>query len=758
MEKKRTGKFIFAMILSVCMVFTMMPSIAFAAPEEVEDVDNVKAGSASDYYICTIEDEDEQGDPIYEPVGSSYDIDNDWFDNYDFEICEQNDGIWEVIEPEEADEILWTLSNVQNECVKFDGDVDKPIVYVNIGQNASNLGSATLTATFNGVTVGSVKVNIVCYDYTIRFDSDVETDQEVYSDREKLNFSLVSDYGYSLDKLTLGAAHVGYWVNDPEATEEDDNSHYESVDVGTINFDAKTGKGYLTSAQLKTLADLDLDEDTFFNVWVDETGMYGEDGYIDSNKVFEVMNPEYDVSYKYSESGDYDILLLEDEEIAIGKDDLVAEYYSDTYRDGKDVTITSLEGIEIAEGEENIELKKSGDKYLIKQKDDGTAKLYVGCNLQGVDDPVVGEIRINARNAEEAYDFHYLNEPQTMLPGEKSSHDFELYYRKTGEEWQQLTDGYSVKIIDQYITEEADEESGAGGDSMEPTPCTAFSIDENDSFKVNCEIPEDSDVYVSYAAELAAIKDDNKDELLAEDYLGINVRYSALRVSAKDVTLAPGTSASLGVKVELLKMDSETKDIAKEDVTAKAFLSGYYYDFDQADDCDLVTFNKGVITVPRNIKVPRKAGWVMIDAFYDYDDEELSGWTEVNAKIDYPAVGTVKATPSGDYVITAKGRTVSLAKAISVKTYILPAAVNIDGVNYAVTGIAPYAFQGTKVKTIKVQTPNLSKASVKNSLKKSKVKKIKVQVGTKKVNKKFAKAYKKIFKKKNSGKSVRVSR
>jgi hypothetical protein len=45
---------------------------------------------------------------------------------------------------------------------------------------------------------------------------------------------------------------------------------------------------------------------------------------------------------------------------------------------------------------------------------------------------------------------------------------------------------------------------------------------------------------------------------------------------------------------------------------------------------------------------------------------------------------------------------------------------------------------------------------VKQSLKKSKVKTIKVNAGKKKVNKKFIKKYKKIFTKKNAGKKVKV--
>lgn len=62
-----------------------------------------------------------------------------------------------------------------------------------------------------------------------------------------------------------------------------------------------------------------------------------------------------------------------------------------------------------------------------------------------------------------------------------------------------------------------------------------------------------------------------------------------------------------------------------------------------------------------------------------------------------------------------------------------------------------------KVKILIVKTKKLKKKTVKKSLKGSKISRIKVQVGSKKVNKKYVKKYKKIFKKKNAGKKVKVT-
>ena len=66
------------------------------------------------------------------------------------------------------------------------------------------------------------------------------------------------------------------------------------------------------------------------------------------------------------------------------------------------------------------------------------------------------------------------------------------------------------------------------------------------------------------------------------------------------------------------------------------------------------------------------------------------------------------------------------------------------------------AFKGTNITTVEVKTKKLKAKSVKGSLKGSSVKTIKVNVGKAKDNKKYKKAYKKIFTKKNAGKKASV--
>jgi hypothetical protein len=130
-------------------------------------------------------------------------------------------------------------------------------------------------------------------------------------------------------------------------------------------------------------------------------------------------------------------------------------------------------------------------------------------------------------------------------------------------------------------------------------------------------------------------------------------------------------------------------------------------------------------------------------------------------------------------VISAESMTVSFVKANAAGSSIkVPNSVQIGNRTYTVTEIASGAFRGSKAKTVTVganvkvirsgafrsskattlivKTKKLTKARVKASLKGSKIKTVKVKVGSKKVNKKYVSKYKKIFTKKNAGRKVRV--
>lgn len=111
------------------------------------------------------------------------------------------------------------------------------------------------------------------------------------------------------------------------------------------------------------------------------------------------------------------------------------------------------------------------------------------------------------------------------------------------------------------------------------------------------------------------------------------------------------------------------------------------------------------------------------------------------------------------YKITSdkKGkRRAMLVKANKAKTVIIPSYIKVDGYKYRITSVKAKAFAGSKARKVIVKTKRLSKKTIKNALKDSKVKKIKINVGKKNVNKQYVKKYKQIFTKKIVGRSVVV--
>ena len=91
------------------------------------------------------------------------------------------------------------------------------------------------------------------------------------------------------------------------------------------------------------------------------------------------------------------------------------------------------------------------------------------------------------------------------------------------------------------------------------------------------------------------------------------------------------------------------------------------------------------------------------------------------------------------------------------KKAVVPETVTVNDKKYNVVSIGAKAFNRSNITKVIIKTRNLKKSSVKKSLKGSKVKKIQVKVGNKKLNKTFIKKYKKIFTKKNAGKKVKIS-
>ena len=122
------------------------------------------------------------------------------------------------------------------------------------------------------------------------------------------------------------------------------------------------------------------------------------------------------------------------------------------------------------------------------------------------------------------------------------------------------------------------------------------------------------------------------------------------------------------------------------------------------------------------------------------------------------AVGSTAKASGNTYKVTSnKAGTVVFAKAKNAKNVVIPATVKLNGKTYKVAGIKAKAFALAKnAKVLVVKTKKLTKKGVKNSLKGSKVKVVKVRVGSKKANRRYAKKYAKYFTKANCGKKVKV--
>lgn len=155
--------------------------------------------------------------------------------------------------------------------------------------------------------------------------------------------------------------------------------------------------------------------------------------------------------------------------------------------------------------------------------------------------------------------------------------------------------------------------------------------------------------------------------------------------------------------------------------------------------------------------------------------------TLVSIEVVGTAPGDVFVSEGSSFAVTsATAKTAAFTKAKNAKKVTVPDTVVYKNETYKITKvnanafkgkkirtvtlgknidtIAKYAFKKSKARTLIVKTKALTKKSVKGSLKKSKIKRVKVKVGTKKENRKFVKKYRKIFKKKNSGKRVKVRR
>lgn len=231
---------------------------------------------------------------------------------------------------------------------------------------------------------------------------------------------------------------------------------------------------------------------------------------------------------------------------------------------------------------------------------------------------------------------------------------------------------------------------------------------------------------------------------------GINVALTAPTEAVKeDISMMVGDPA---YAIDAALTTQEISLLYGEDYVLGWEISegeGTVIKFSSDDSTDIVAVGAGKGVVKASVYIPGDETAEPI---------VINEWNfTVEAKAPAISDGQIANVGGNTYqVVSANAKTAAFNKAANKKSATVPATVVINGVTLKVTGISPYAFKGTKVKTVTVKTKNLKKATVKKSLKGSKVKTVKVKVGKKKDNKKYVKKYKKIFTKKNAGKKVTV--
>ena len=137
------------------------------------------------------------------------------------------------------------------------------------------------------------------------------------------------------------------------------------------------------------------------------------------------------------------------------------------------------------------------------------------------------------------------------------------------------------------------------------------------------------------------------------------------------------------------------------------------------------------------------------------DTEPACVSVTINDPAATPAAAAVTSITVNTKTVNAKKLNAAVAKAGGSNEYVTTIVLGKK-----VKKISKSTFKNyPNAKTLVVKTKKLKRASVKKSLKGSKITKVKVKVSSKKkINKKYVRKYKKIFTKKNAGKKVKVSR
>ncbi|MDO4859397.1 MAG: DUF6273 domain-containing protein [Bacillota bacterium] len=318
-------------------------------------------------------------------------------------------------------------------------------------------------------------------------------------------------------------------------------------------------------------------------------------------------------------------------------------------------------------------------------------------------------------------------------------------------------------------------------------------ITDESELTVNLEAPEAADLVYDGSAKAAMLSADYNDAVFSGP---IEIRYfdeNDNELAAADVknagkyvarvSFGKGASAATAqVEFEIRKADREkpeppaARKVTYTGITLKK-TGGCEYSMNGRTWQDSAAFT--------GLKENRKY------TFYQRIKEDKNH----NASPESSAVIRTARVKAGDIIRNAGGRKgqevrvdvratdkkngrVTYTKAPNRKYVTIPKFIKMCGKRYAVAAIgqkaftgkrirtitaganvkkiAKYAFKKSKAKKLIVKTKKLTKRNVKGCLKGSAIRTIKVKVGTKTLNKKYIKKYKKIFTKRNTGKKATV--
>lgn len=194
---------------------------------------------------------------------------------------------------------------------------------------------------------------------------------------------------------------------------------------------------------------------------------------------------------------------------------------------------------------------------------------------------------------------------------------------------------------------------------------------------------------------------------------------------------------------KLMNVDKKM-ELSRAKSKAKAEL--YSIKLSKYDEADRITISKIISEAKNDIEKAATAGDVQ--SIMKYANSRIALIKTTKEK----KIAKIKTITVNTKTVNAKAISKAIKKAGGKAAYITKIILGKK-----VKKITKYSFKKyKKVKNLEIRTKKLKKKAVKGALKGSKIKTVRIKVGSKKVNKKYIKKYRKVFTKKNAGRKVKV--